>query len=189
MNGHKFDAIVYLNPQFSREPVLQFLEEYVRKGGKLMIEGAANYDFKGNNITDRYKSIAEKAIVLGYSVDNISMLGITKNKLPDGCKNEDGSYVFNDMPSLRTNSTATFTLNVDDDLFTGQYKGIAVINVSKMSGVKKLAASGFTELRKNGKVILSFKEPVDLFVTKVGGKLQMILDDPTNKIKPLVNKL
>jgi hypothetical protein len=93
------------------------------------------------------------------------------------------------MPSLRTNSTATFTLNIDDDLFTGQYKGIAVINVNKMSGVKKLVATGFTELRKNGKVILSFNEPVDLFVTKVGGKLQMILADPSNKIKPLVNKL
>jgi len=189
MNGHKFDAVLYLNPQFAREPVLKFLEEYVKKGGKLMIEGAANYDFKGNNISERYKAIAEKATVLGYSVENISILGITKNKLPDGCKNEDGSYVFNDMPSLRTNSTATFTLNVDDDLFTGQYKGIAVINVNKMSGVKKLAATGFTELRKNGKVILSFKEPVDLFVTKVGGKQQMILVDPTNKLKPLVNKL
>jgi hypothetical protein len=189
MNGHKFDAIVYLNPQFAREPVLKFLEEYVKKGGKLMIEGVASYDFKGNNISDRYKAITEKATVVGYSVDNISMLGITKNKLPDGCKNEDGSYVFNDMPSLRTNSTATFTLNIDDDLFTGQYKGIAVINVNKMSGVKKLVATGFTELRKNGKVILSFNEPVDLFVTKVGGKLQMILADPSNKIKPLVNKL
>ncbi len=189
MNGHKFDAILYLNPQYAREPVLKFLEEYVKKGGKLMIEGAANYDFKGNNISDRFRLIADKATVQGYSVENLSMLGLTKNRLTDGCKNEDGSYVYNDRPSMLTNSIATFTLNIDDDLFTGQYKGIAVISVDKKSGVKKFAATGFTELRKNGKIILSFKDPVDLYLTKAGGKLQMILADPSNKIKPLINKL
>jgi len=145
--------------------------------------------FKGNNIADRFRLIEEKATVKGYSVEDLPMLGIAKNRLADGCKNEDGSYVFNDNPSLRTNSTANFTLEADDDIFTGQYKGIAVISLDKKSGVKKLAATGFSELRKNGKVILSFKEPVDLFVTKMGGKLKMILADPSNKIKPLVNKL
>ena len=189
MNGHKFDAVLYLNPQFSREPVLKFMEEYLKKGGKLMMEGKATIDFKGNNIADRFRLIEEKATVKGYSVEDLPMLGIAKNRLADGCKNEDGSYVFNDNPSLRTNSTANFTLEADDDIFTGQYKGIAVISLDKKSGVKKLAATGFSELRKNGKVILSFKEPVDLFVTKTGGKLKMILADPSNKIKPLVNKL
>jgi len=189
MNGHKFDAVLYLYPQYSREPVLKFLEEYVKKGGKLMMEGQATMDFNGNNIADRFRLIEEKATVKGYSVEDLPRLGIAKNRLPDGCKNEDGSYVFNDNPSLRTNSTANFTLEAEDDIFTGQYKGIAIISTDKKSGIKKFAATGFSELRKNGKVILSFKEPVDLFITKTGGKLQMILADPSHKMKPIVNKL
>lgn len=93
------------------------------------------------------------------------------------------------MPSLRTNSIASFTVNIDGDIFTGQYKGLAIIDADKNRGVKKLAATGFKELRLNGKVILNFEKPIDIFVTRQDGKMKMVLADSTQTIKPMINKL
>jgi len=189
LNGHKFDAILFLNPQYAQEPVLKFLEEYESKGGKLMVEGNADHDFKGNAISARFKSIYDKATVVGYSLENLSKLGLQKNLLPDGCKNEDGSYVFNDLTSLRTGKAATFRVNFDGDLYTGEYRGLAVIKAVRTAGVKKLAATGFTQLTRNGKLILSFKEPTDIFIQQQEKGYKIIVTDKTGKIKPVVNKL
>lgn len=189
LNGHKFDAILYLNPQYAREPVLKFLEQYESKGGKLMIEGTADHDFKGNTIASRFKAIYDKATVLGYSIDKIAALGLQKNLLPDGCKNEDGSYTFNDLTSLRSGNAATFTINVDGDVYSGLYRGLAVIKVAKQSGVQKLAATGFSQLIKNGQVIFSLQNPADVFIEKKSGEVKIILADKSKKLKPTVNKL
>jgi len=136
MNGHKFDAILFINPQYAREPVLKFLEQYLAKGGKLMLEGKADRDFKGNLIPNRFKAIYEQASVVGYSIDGLAKLGLSKNLLPNGCKNEDGSYTFNDLNSMRTGNPASFEVNFNGAVYTGQYRGIAVIKADQ-SGLKK----------------------------------------------------
>ena len=189
LNGHKFDAILYLNPQYAREPVLKFLEQYESKGGKLMIEGNADRDFKGNTISTRFKTIYDKATVLGYSVEKIAALGLQKNLLPNGCKNEDGSYTFNDLTSLRTGNAETFTITVDGDVYSGQYRGLAVVKVGKQTGLQKLAATEFSQLTKNGQVIFSLQNPADVFIEKKNGEVKIILADKSKKLKPTVNKL
>ena len=188
MNGHKFDAILYLNPQYAREPVIKFLEEYTGRGGHLMIEGVADHDFKGNPVQDRFRVIYNKA-VQGYSIDNLSKLGLQKNILPNGCKNEDGSYTFNDRNSLISESIASFTVVLDGETYTGQYKGLAVIKAGKKSGIQKFAATGCKELTRNGQVILSFKEPVDVFIERNNQGLKMTIANNNKAIKPLINKL
>ena len=189
LNGHKFDAVLYLNPQYAREPVIKFLEQYVSKGGKLMVEGNADHDFKGNTIPSRFKAIYDKASVVGYSVDNLAKLGLQKNLLPDGCRNEDGSYVFNDLTSMRTGNAATFSVNFSGDEYTGQYRGLAVIKADKKTGLKKLSATGFSQLTKNGQVIFSLKEPADVYIEKGEKGVKIILADKNKSLKPLVNKL
>lgn len=189
LNGHKFDAVVYINPQYAREPVIRFLENYVSKGGKLMLEGNADRDFKGNLIASRFKAIYEKATVKGYSIDNLPRLGIQKNILPDGCRNEDGSYVFNDLGSMRTGNAATFTVSFDGELYIGQYRGLAAIKANKITGIQKLAATGLQELTRNGKTILRFNKPVDVFIEKKDGVAKMIIADGKRSIKPVINKL
>jgi hypothetical protein len=189
MNGHTFDAILYLNPQYAREPVIKFLEEYVNKGGHLMVEGKADHDFNGDAIAARFKNIYDKASVKGYSIENLSKLGLQKNLLPDGCKNEDGSYTFNDRNSLITSSIASFSVVLDGETYTGQYKGLVVIKANKKSGIQKFAAAGCKELTRNGQVILSFKEPVDVFVERNSQGLKITIADNNKTIKPLINKL
>jgi hypothetical protein len=189
LNGHVFDAILYLNPQYAREPVLKFLEEYEAKGGKLMIEGSADRNFKGNDISDQFSSIFENATVNGYSVNNLAKLGLEKNVLPDGCKNEDGSYIFIDENSLRTPAIASFSVDIDGVRYSGKYKGVALIDADKTSGLKKFTAAGFTELNRDGKVILSFKNPVDIYLEKQNNKYELTLADQTKSIEPIKKNL
>ena len=189
MNGHQFDAVLFLNPQYAREPVLKFLEAYQKQGGKLMIEGKADRDFNGKLIAARFKSIYDKATVVGYNTDKLSRLGLTKNFLPDGCKNEDGSYVFTDLNSLRTDQPASFSVSINGDRYTGEYKGLAIISADRKTGVKKFAAAGCKSLSRKGKVVLSFSKPVDVFVERKNGSMQMTIADGSKSGKPLVDKL
>lgn len=189
MNGHVFDAVLYLNPQYAREPVLKFLEDYEAHGGKLMIEGQADHDFNGNDISGRFGSIFEKATVNGYSVGNLPKLGLSRNILPDGCKNEDGSFIFTDENSLRTSAMADFSVVIDGVRYAGKYKGIALIDAGKKAGLTKFTAAGFTELSRNGKIILSFKSPVDIYLEKQNGQYELTVADQTKSMVPQINHL
>lgn len=189
MNGHKFDAIVYLNPQFAKEEEIKFLESFVEKGGKLMIEGRAEYDFNGKDISKRFQSIYAKATVQNYSIENLSKLGIQKNLLPDGCKTEDGAYVFTNKESLYSSKMASFEVTINGNLYSGLYKGLLAISFDANSGIKKLAAAGFKEVRKNKEVILSFNQPTDVFVERQTKTTQIIIADPAGKLTPVNNKL
>ena len=154
-----------------------------------MLEGKADHDLNANPASKRFAAIYAKATVKGYAVENLPKLGIQKNRLPDGCKNEDGSYVFTDIHSLRTDSPATFTVNIAGDVYSGQYKGLAIIQADKEHGLDKFAAAGFTELSRNGRVLLSYPNPVDLYFNKQNGKSELTVKDPMKIIKPLINKL
>jgi hypothetical protein len=189
INGREFDAVVYLNPQFAKPEELMFLETYLKMGGKLMIEGKATHNFGANDISNRFQSIYNKATVVGYDIDKLSQLGLKKNWIKDGCKNEDGSYVFSNRNSLVTDTIATFSINIDGVNFSGKYKGLVALKTSKDNNIQKIAASGLQELSKNGQIILAFKQPTDVFYSQVGSTNTFTIADPSNTIKPLVFKL
>jgi len=126
---------------------------------------------------------------VGYSVENLARLGLQKNLLPDGCRNEDGSYTFNDLASMRTGKAASFTVNFEGDEYTGEYRGLAVIKAGKKTGLQKMGVTGFTSLRRNGEEILRFQEPTDVFVERKAKEVKLIIADKTGKKKPLINKL
>ncbi len=185
MNGHTFQAVLYLDPQYAKERELKFLEDFENRGGKLMIDGQARYDFEGRDISRRFQRIAEKAAVTGYSLEALPKLGLVKNAIPGGCRNEDGSVVFTDLPSLQTGKPAEFTLTERGVTWSGHYHGLLAIKTTDNGGIGKLAAHGFEDLKKDGEPVLRFAKPVDIFID---GR-NMILADPAKSIKPLVNKL
>ena len=90
---------------------------------------------------------------------------------------------------MRTGNAATFKVNFEGDTYTGQYRGLAVIKAAKKTGLKKLAATGFSQLTRNGQVIFSVKEPTDVFIERNDKDVKIILADKTKKLVPMVNKL
>ena len=163
LGNHVFDAIVFLYPQYSTISTLQFFENYLAKEGKLMTEGNASKDFFGNDISARWKKILNKATVPHFSVDNICKLGIKKNTITNGSLNEDGSYTFTNLEALKNNSAGIFSFTLGGNVFSGSYTEMAAIKINWKGNVEKLAATGFSYLKKNGKIIMRLSTPADIF--------------------------
>ena len=184
LQGHVFDAVVFLYPQYAKETTLSFLETYLAKGGKLMVEGKAINDFGGKDITARWKKIADKAMSTKFSIEDIAQLGVTKNGLMDGALNEDGSYTFTNPEALKSNVVTRFSFTKNGTVFSGNYSTLAVIKVDSKGEVQKFAVTGFSSLRKNGQVIFSLDKPADVFMEMKNGIYNVIIADETKTIQP-----
>ncbi|MEP6746882.1 MAG: hypothetical protein ABJB86_04100 [Bacteroidota bacterium] len=183
LNGYVFDAIVFLNPQYARKETTTFIKNFVAKGGKLLVEGNATRDFDGNDISADWKNIEDRAVATSFSLENIRKLGIKKNGLTDGVMNEDGSYTFTSIESLKTNTPATFSFVTGSNTFTGYYKGLVTIKVDEKGNLLKLAATGFSLLTKNGKSFIHLSKEADIFLVVQNGHLDITIADATKSIK------
>ncbi|MCW3091680.1 MAG: hypothetical protein JWP81_2749 [Ferruginibacter sp.] len=183
MNGHVFDAIIFLNPQYARKTTTTFIQNYIAEGGKLLIEGNATNDFYGNDITKEWENIKSKATATSFSLSNVEKLGIAKNILANGVANEDGSYTFTSVESIKTNSPAVFSFTLGGNIFSGTYKGLAAIKVDAKGNLQKLSATAFSSLTKNGKEILHVSREADVFITMENGGMNAVIADETKSIK------
>jgi hypothetical protein len=184
MNGHVFDAVVYLSPQYARESALKFLEDYTKAGGKLMIDGAPTRDFQANDVTARFSPIANRAAVTRFDVKEMPKLGVPSPLLPDGCRNEDGSCVFTDLASLKGTRPASFKVTLGGSTYSGEYHGLAAIKADGQGDLEKFTAAGFRELRKDGKVLFRIDQPADIFITRTNGGYEAVIDDGNKSAKP-----
>jgi hypothetical protein len=183
LQGHEFDAIIFLYPQYAKKSTIQFLQKYVSKGGKLITEGSCTNDFNGNDITAAWKNIANKTVATSFSVEAVSTLGLNKNEYADGILNEDGSYTFTDTTSLKTGIAATFIFTKNGNTFSGNYKGLAVIKVNEEGAVEKFSAAGFSLLKKNEAIILSTDKATDIFIEAKNNTVDISIVDETKSIK------
>jgi hypothetical protein len=183
LNGHVFDAIIFLYPEYAKESTLKFLEDYVIHGGKLMLEGDATRDFDANDISSRFSVIKNRATVKAFSIASIGQLGIQKNVIKNGTINADGSYVFTDLKSLKNNQFASFSFYNNHNHYTGTYKGLAAIKLNEQGGLEKIAATQFSSLKKNGKEILGLNKSADMFLTQKNGIPHAIIADSSTTIQ------
>jgi len=187
--GNVFDAVVFLYPQYSQRATLDFLKEYIAKGGKLMVEDSATYDFNANNIAEEWEEIAQKAVSRSFNIPDVEKLGVPRNTLVDGVQNGDGSYTFTSKSFFKDDAPSVFSFTQGNNTFTGDYKGIAVIKVNDTGNLEKLAVSGFTNLKRNGEDLLQLSGPADIFLEKIKGKYRIIIADKNRTIYPLTNNL
>jgi hypothetical protein len=179
IQGHEFDAVIFLAPQYARKSTLDFLKSYVDKGGKLMVDGIATHDFDGKDISKQWNEIAAKAVCKSYSFNDIPKLGIIKREFPNGVLNEDGSYTFTGIKESQTLKTGK-----NADIFTINCNGLAAIKVSAYGQLEKLVATSFSSLIVNGKTILSAEKPTDIsvFVTNGIADITIADKDKSNKV-------
>lgn len=90
LDGHEFDAMIFLYPEYSRPGTMELMERYMAGGGKLMIEGEMNYDFDGNYVKDRFGAWKKKAVATEFSVEDMPKLGVRKNVLEGASRNNEG---------------------------------------------------------------------------------------------------
>src|SRR5665647_1849336 len=183
LNGYTFDAVIFLDPQYSKERTTKFFERYVGMGGKLLVEGNVTDDYYGHDISDTWKKIEDKAVATSFSLDNVAKLGVSKNDLIDGVPNGHGAYTFTSIESLQKDTSATFSFTDHGYTFSGTYKGLAAIQVDTKGGLQKLAATGFLSLYRNGKKLLHLTKEADVFISLQNKKMAVTIADETKSIK------
>ncbi|HTV42833.1 MAG TPA: hypothetical protein VMF08_19870 [Candidatus Sulfotelmatobacter sp.] len=168
VNGHRFDAMVFLDPQYAKESTLKFLARYTQAGGKLMLEGTATRNFYGDDISSRFQKIADSATVRGFDVARLPELGARTNSVPDGAFLEDGSVIFSDYTSWHKNRSKPFSIELSGHQFSGSYFGVCALKVDASGNVEKFACGGFTNLKRDGQTIFSLEQPADVVVRRTG---------------------
>ena len=159
--GHRFTALVFIGPQYSKELTLQLLEKFTAGGGKLMLDGTATEDFAGNDIRDRFNRLQRSAVATSFDVESMTKLGVEKLALDDGAIYEDGSVVLTDLESLVSNQPKPFSINIQGHVFSGAYIGLFAIKCDADGRIMKLAAGGLQELKCEEKTIASLSSPAD----------------------------
>jgi hypothetical protein len=167
INGHRFDCLVCLYPQYAKQTTLEFLERFTQQGGKLMLEGDATHDFDGRDIGVRFKHLAGRATVRGFDINALPRLGVQPNPLQDGALMEDGSVIFTDINSWQTNQAKPFTVTLAGHEFSGSYIGVCALKVDAAGNVEKLACGGFSRLSRDGKTVLSLERTADAVITRL----------------------
>lgn len=185
-NGHSFDAIVFLYPEFAQEKTLTFLEKYVSKGGKLMVEGSATKDFYGKDIQARWKKIETKAVANKFDLSALSELGLEKNNFQNSIKMLDGSWIFSNYENFLQNKLTPFSQTIEGINYQGDYIGYAALSV-KNKQIQKLAATSLQKLEVDGETVLQLNKPADVTVEKKNDQYDIIISG--SDIKIVVNKL
>lgn len=184
LNGHSFDAVIFLYPEYAKESSFRFLEQYVAAGGKLMVEGTANYDFKGNDVRERWNKITAKAVSKNFDATAVSALGISKQTDFNVVKTEDGSYIIRNYEAFKAAKTTTFKIEIAGNVYEGQYCGYVAMKADK-NGIVSLAATALQELKMNGKMLLLL-DAADVLVERKNGKYVKTIASTQN---PLTDNL
>jgi hypothetical protein len=166
VNGHRFDTMVFLDPQYAKESTLQFLERYTQAGGKLMLGGTASRDFYGSDITSRFQKIADAATVRGFDIAQLPQLGARTNSVPNGGFLEDGSVILSDYTSWHRHHEKPFSIELSGHRFSGSYLGVCALKTDTSGNVEKFACGGFTELNRDGQTIFSLEHPADIVIRR-----------------------
>jgi hypothetical protein len=184
-NGRNFKSVLFLYPQYSKEPAIEFLEKCIEKKIPLMIEGECTSDFAGNNIQKRFGRILSNSTVRGFSIASLPQLGIVKNDISNGCRLYDGSVVMTDLESVYSKRGKPFSFEIDGTVYSGEYIGIFALKASAYNGIEKLTCGGFRKLIVNGEPWLELKSPADIYLENANGKYQLWIkgNESDNKVE------
>lgn len=178
LNGHQFQAIVYLYPQYAKGATLAFLDRFTTHGGALMLEGDATRDFSGLLIGNRFEKIASRARVRGFDVEKVAQLGVERSPLKDvGGELEDGSVILTDLASVETKKPKEFDIDVNGHRFSGSYVGVLAIKADSRGEIEKLACGGCGGIVRDGQRLLEMRKPADLvLMSDRSGAYQAVIE-------------
>lgn len=169
IHGHTFQAVIYLYPEYAKPTTLSFLDDYVQRGGALMIEGTATRDFYGRPVDKPFTAITSKVRVKGFSIADVGKLGIARDPFRDtGGSLEDGSVILTDMPSLQNNKPKDFNITVNGHNFSGSYEGALAIKAANDGALEKLACGYCSGLLRDGRDLVQLDKPADMVLTRDG---------------------
>jgi hypothetical protein len=184
-NGHIFDAVIYLYPEFAKEKSIQFLEQFTKRGGELMIEGNLTKNFFGQDMRKRWKEIRDVATIPNFDIKRVNQLGIIKDNFDDNIVMSDGSFIFSNFENFKHNTNAISSKLIEGNNYEINYNGYAAISI-KGKRIQKFAANNFNTLKINNKTLLSLSSPSDIFIENINGVYNIEIFNKESKV--LINQ-
>lgn len=160
-NGHVFDKLLFLYPQYSKGSTIKFLERYAARDGKFIMVGTATRDFEGRDVTLKFQALVSKAAATECNLDDLAKLGLTCNPYTNGCLLEDGAVLMTDLSSVQNGQRASFVIHVGNHIFTGNYSGIVALKADLDGMVEKFACGDCGGLWRDGKPLLQLPQSSD----------------------------
>ena len=169
INGHVFDKVIFIGPEYSKPTTLDLLRKFVDAGGKLILDGEATHGFDGNPIGADYAVIAKAAVARDATPASVAKLGLVNDWPKDGSRLEDGSVLMVDRATIETDEPHTFSFRIGRHEFTVIASGVMAFKATPDGQPQKLAAARFVSLSRDGQTILSRETPVDIAVEWTDG--------------------
>jgi hypothetical protein len=187
LNGHIYDRMVYLCPQYMKVSSLALLKSFSAKKGCPLIYGDFKDDFEGHHIKEQLRGIGKVCNDLPTLVKCLNQTGVLpKNIQGNASLNEDGSYVQTFYPALVNQTDVPFCVTLNNHKFTGVSRGMIAILTDKEGNLSKFAASGLSELKEDGKYLLNLSHPADIWIKKNLGKYDIQMQ---KGVRVLINNL
>jgi len=96
----QYEAVIFIEPEFSEPEVLDFFADYQKSGGKLIIGGSCACFSDGEPADQAFRALCENAVrydpelTVAKTVLTLQKLKVPKNLVPNGCLFQDGTMVF-----------------------------------------------------------------------------------------------
>ena len=161
INGHRFDAVVFIGPEYSKPLTLAFLRKYVEVGGKLVLDGEATRGFDGDAIGADYGAIVKATVARDCTPASVAKLGLVSDWPKDGSRLEDGSVLMVDRATIETEEPHIFSFLIGSHEFKVVASGVMAFKATPEGQPQKLAAAQFVSLARDGQLIISKDNPAD----------------------------
>ena len=155
--GHRFDAMLFLYPEYSKPQTIEFLRQAVEQGARIQVIGSLTHGFDGLPTDGRF---LEQVTLMATEGDAISLqqaakqLCIPKNDIAYGCRLSDGSVVISHYASLRDGQPYTAHFLLDGDAYEVCMIGAFAIRTDGRGTIRTLVCGELRDLQKNGRPIL-----------------------------------
>lgn len=169
--GNKFDGLLYLYPEYSKEKTLSFLRDAVQKKTNIRMIGKVSRTFEGMPYDGEYFD----RVTIHEDCDIQQEMNLCKNDILDGCRLTDGSVVISNYESLRDDVDCETEFEIKGNKYNVVFRGVFAIKVSDTGCVEKLAAGHLSELKQNGQAILQEYRGKHIFMVTI------TTDDVKNK--------
>ena len=180
-NGHIFQQLLFIAPEYSKPETLSFLLE-AAKHSPVFIDGEATHDFNGQDCRAAFAEIAQFAKVHPFDLPWLLSNGIHKNAIRNGAVMEDGTVILTDSASVLTDKPVDFTIEAAGHTFSGSYVGLVALKADPSGSLCKFACGGFQSLLRDGAPYLHTDSVCDLLLDRTRDCAQVISADEQNTL-------
>lgn len=148
--GHTFKKLLFAYPEYSKQPVLDFLCKAQQEQWPVSVIGTVCRDFCGQPVDAGLESIT-----LPENAHIPTELGLTAATIENGCLLEDGSVVLTDLASIKEADYCQRSFTLQGHNCLARFRGVFALKLNEDGSICKLASGNLQLLQIDGCTVVS----------------------------------